>query len=63
MTLLPGLASLESLARLESDSDMYRFTRTYVIRELNRVADHLDQALEEGERLAGTLTMAMNNEG
>jgi Iap family predicted aminopeptidase len=63
MTLLPGLTSLESLARLEPASDLYRFTRTHIIRELNRVSDHLDQALMEGEMLAGTLTMAMDNEG
>jgi hypothetical protein len=54
---LPGLASLESMEKLEPGSDLYRFTRNYILRELNRLKDHLDQALEEGERLAGELTL------
>ena len=62
MSLLPGLASLDHLAELDAESDLYGFTRTYVVRELNRVADHLDRALAEGEILAGTLTMAMDAE-
>lgn len=57
MTLLPGLASLDSLAKLDPKSNLYGFTRTYIVRELNRIADHLDRALAEGERLAGDLTM------
>ena len=54
---LPGLASLEAMETLEPDSHLYRFTRNYIVRELNRLKDHLDQALEEGERLAGELTL------
>ena len=60
--LLPGLASLDNLAQLDTESDLYGFTRTYIVRELNRVADHLDRALTEGELLAGSLTMVMNAE-
>jgi hypothetical protein len=54
---LPGLASLEAMETLEPGSDLYRFTRNYVVRELNRLEDHLDQALDEWERLAGELTL------
>jgi N-acetylated-alpha-linked acidic dipeptidase len=57
---LPGLASLETMEKLDPESDLYRFTRNYIIRELNRLGDHLDQALDEGERLAGELTLETN---
>jgi hypothetical protein len=54
---LPGLAAIESMEKLDPESDLYRFTRNYILRELNRLKDHLDLALEEGERLAGALTL------
>jgi Iap family predicted aminopeptidase len=51
MSLLPGLSSLSQLEETEPQSDLYRFTQRYLVRELNRIADHLDQAIEEAERL------------
>jgi Iap family predicted aminopeptidase len=53
---LPGLTALDTLGGLDSESDLFRFTITYLVRELNRIIDHLDQALREGEILAGDLT-------
>jgi N-acetylated-alpha-linked acidic dipeptidase len=52
---LPGLAALGGFAELESRPDLAGFTRAYLIRELNRLLDHLDQALAEGEALAGEI--------
>jgi hypothetical protein len=56
---LPGLAALGELEHLDSGGDLYRFTETYLVRELNRIIDHLDQALREGENLAGDLTVTL----
>lgn len=52
---LPGLAGLESLSALQSRPDLLGFTKAYLVRELNRLIDHLDQSLAEGEALAGEL--------
>ena len=52
---LPGLAALERLSTLGSQPHLFGFTRGYLVRELNRLLDHLDQALAEGEALAGEL--------
>jgi len=49
---LPGLVALEGLAALQSRPDLFGFTKAYLVRELNRLVDHLDQALAEGEALA-----------
>ena len=48
---LPGLAALDALVELPQDSDLYRFTRTYLVRERNRLEDHLEQALAEARAL------------
>jgi hypothetical protein len=48
---LPGLAALEELVALPRESDSYRFTRVHVVREVNRIHDHLEQALEEARAL------------
>lgn len=52
---LPGLAPLESLDGLPRESDLYGFTRTYLVRERNRLEDHLRQAIEGAEALAARL--------
>jgi hypothetical protein len=48
---LPGLGALDELVSLPSESDSYRFTRVHVVREVNRILDHLDQALDEARTL------------
>lgn len=51
---VPALSDLTKLADLDPDSDPYRFLRSRLIRERNRVAVGLRDALELlGERLPG----------
>jgi len=52
---IPGLAALDALAELPRDGDLYAFTRTHLVKERNRLADHLDRALEEARALDGLL--------
>lgn len=49
---LPGLAALENASPAKLDG----FTEAKLVRESNRLVDHLDQALAEAEALAGELT-------
>ena len=53
---LPGLAELESLGELPRDSDLYGFTRTHLVRERNRLEDHLEQAIAEARELERVLS-------
>jgi hypothetical protein len=48
---IPGLDALEELAEHPRDSDQYGFTRTHLVRERNRLEDHLAQALAEARAL------------
>ena len=52
MGILPGLAPVQQLVNLDPESDEYRFLRTKLVRQRNRVADALRQATE----LARSLT-------
>jgi Iap family predicted aminopeptidase len=49
---LPGLGALAGATPVKLDG----FTEAQLVRESNRVVDHLDQALAEAEALAGELT-------
>ena len=53
---LPGLAPLESLGELPSDGDLYGFTRTYLVRERNRLEDQLEMAIAEARELEQVLS-------
>ena len=52
---VPGLEELATLGSLPVDSDLYGFTRTSLVRERNRILDHLDQALAEARALEHAL--------
>ncbi|HSF16163.1 MAG TPA: M28 family peptidase [Vicinamibacteria bacterium] len=52
---LPGLHDLETIDRLARDSDLYRFTLVHLIRERNRLEDHIEQALAEAKALEKSL--------
>ena len=52
---LPGLAPAEILGTLEPDQDRYGFAVPMVRRELNRVLEVLDEALERARRLESRL--------
>ncbi len=45
MPVLPGLARAAELATLDLESSEYRFLRTWLVRQRNRVADTLRQAI------------------
>ena len=49
---LPGLSGISQLVTLDPDSDDYRFLRTKLIREQNRIHDALIQANSIAERLS-----------
>jgi Iap family predicted aminopeptidase len=53
--LLPGLAPIATLPSLASDPIRLGFARARLVRESNRLVDHLDQALAEAEALARDL--------
>jgi aminopeptidase YwaD len=52
---LPGLEALATLGSLPVESDAYGFSRTSLVRERNRILDHLDQALAEARALEHAL--------
>jgi Iap family predicted aminopeptidase len=52
---VPGLEELATLGSLPVESDLYGFTRTSLVRERNRILDHLDQALAEARALERAL--------
>jgi hypothetical protein len=52
---LPGLDALATLGSLPKESDLYGFSRTSLVRERNRILDHLDQALAEALALEQAL--------
>jgi Iap family predicted aminopeptidase len=52
---LPGLDALATLGNLPVDGDLYGFSRTSLVRERNRILDHLDQALAEARALEQAL--------
>jgi hypothetical protein len=58
---LPGLADLETLGELPAGSGRYELTRTHLVRERNRVQDHIDQALAEARALERLLGEASSN--
>jgi hypothetical protein len=58
---LPGLAEMEALAAHPRDGDLYGFTRTHLVRERNRIEDHLDQAIAEGQALTEMLDAPNSN--
>jgi hypothetical protein len=58
---LPGLAELATLGSLPVESDLYGFTRTYLLRERNRIQDHLDQAIAEVRALEHGLPPSSSN--
>lgn len=51
MPVLPGLAPLRELAAMDPESDEYRFLRTALVRQRNRVEDALVAAVREIERV------------
>lgn len=51
LPILPGLAPVRELVQLDPNSDQYRFLRTKLVRQRNRVEDALRQATQ----LAGSL--------
>jgi len=53
LPVLPGLAPLRDLAAMDADSDAYRFLRTALVRQRNRVEDALAEATREIERVVG----------
>ncbi len=58
---LPGLAALEALASHPVESDVHGFARTYLVRESNRIQDHLDQAIDEARALEQMLGAPSSN--
>jgi hypothetical protein len=58
---LPGFAALETLAALPADSDRLGFTMTHLVRERNRLEDHLEQALTEARDLERRLEGSTSN--
>ncbi len=52
---LPGLEALATLESLPVAGDLYGFSRTSLVRERNRILDHLDQALAEARALEHAL--------
>ncbi len=53
--LLPGLAPIRALARLDRTSDRYHVLVTTLVRERNRAAEALDLAIAAAERLRDRL--------
>lgn len=53
LPILPGLAPVRELAALDPASSDYRFLRTQLLRQRNRIADALRQATALAEELAG----------
>ena len=51
--VMPDLAEARKLTRLAVGSDMYRFLQTKLVRSMNKVNAHIDQALEELDRALG----------
>jgi aminopeptidase YwaD len=58
---LPGLAALETLGRLPANSDQLGFTMTHLVRERNRLLDHLEQAITEARALDSLLEGSTSN--
>ncbi len=58
---LPGLEALETLGSYSPESDLYGFIRTYLVRERNRIEDHLDLALAEARALELFLNGSTSN--
>ncbi len=54
LPVLPGLAPIRELATLDPDSDDYRFLRTQLLRQRNRIEDTLRQATTLAESLTTT---------
>jgi len=52
LPILPGLARAAELATLDPASSEYRFLRTWLVRQRNRVADTLRQAIRTAEPLS-----------
>ncbi|MDI3341184.1 MAG: hypothetical protein QJR03_11710, partial [Sphaerobacter sp.] len=52
LPVLPGLAPIRELATLDPDSDDYRFLRTQLLRQRNRIEDTLRRATALAESLA-----------
>jgi hypothetical protein len=58
---LPGLEGMETLAAIPPESDLHGFARTYLVRERNRIEDHLDQAIAEAQALSEMLDARSSN--
>jgi len=52
LPLLPGLAPMQELANLATDSDAFHFLLTKLRRQRNRITDALAEATDLAERLA-----------
>src|SRR5690606_15889837 len=52
LPVLPGLAPVQELATLDPESDDYRFLRTQLLRQRNRIEDALMQATALANSLA-----------
>jgi hypothetical protein len=61
--LLPGLAPIDTLRSLASDPIRLGFARARLVRESNRLVDHLDQALAEAEALERDLDRSESSKG